>query len=116
MGRPEPRATRSAPAHRHVLRATPPASRPPKLPPVGNIEGSGNVASECPDSDQGGSGDVEAFVDDFLALLPTHVARVAKVDYSTKSALRTTRTIAPPSTGIFLTMVTWKHPQGGGRL
>jgi len=43
------------------------------LPPVGNIEGSGNVASECPDSDKGGSGDVDAFVDDFLASLPTHV-------------------------------------------
>ena len=63
----------NTPSRHKITRSTPPASRPPELPPVGNIEGSGNVASECPDSDQGGSGDVDAFVDDFLASLPTHV-------------------------------------------
>ena len=62
----------NTPSRSRITRSTPPASRPPELPPLGNNEGSGNVASELPDSDEGGSGDVDAFIDEFLASLPTH--------------------------------------------
>ena len=62
----------NTPSRSRITRSTPPASRPPVLPPLGNNEGSGNEASECHDSDEGRSADVDAFVDDFLASLPTH--------------------------------------------
>jgi hypothetical protein len=65
-------APMNTPSRSRITRSTPPASRPPELPPLGNNEGSDPVASECVDSDEGGSGDVDAFVDDFLASLPTH--------------------------------------------
>ena len=49
----------NTPSRHKITRSTPPATRPPELPPLGNNAGSGNVASECLDSDQGGSGDVD---------------------------------------------------------
>jgi hypothetical protein len=55
-----------------ITRSTPPGPPLPALPPFGNIQGSGNEASEFPNSAQGGSSIDDSYIDEFIASLPMH--------------------------------------------
>jgi hypothetical protein len=63
----------STPSSRKIMQSTLPEAPPPPLPPLGNIHGSGNVASEFPNSAQGESSINDTYINEFIASLPTHI-------------------------------------------
>ena len=62
----------STPSSDQITRSTPPGPPPPALPPLGNIQGSGNVASEFPNLAKGGSSIDDLYIDEFIVSLPMH--------------------------------------------
>ena len=63
----------STPSSGRITLSTPPGPPLPALPTFGNIQGSGNVALEFPNSAQGGSSIDDSYIDEFIASLPMHV-------------------------------------------
>ena len=55
------------------MRSSPPQPPPPPMPPLGNIQGTGNVPVELPDSAGGASSNDDTFEEDFLRSLPSYV-------------------------------------------